>query len=63
MRTTEELVKVRAQMQSMGEELTRAKESAASMATRGQQSNVHTATILTTKQKRTLEPELEPMRE
>ena len=61
--TTDELVKVRAQMQSMGEELTRAKESAASMAIRRQQSKVDTEPIVMTKQKETLEPELEPVRE
>ena len=58
--TTEELVKVRAQIQSMGEELTRAKEYAANMVTMGQQSNVDTEPVVTTKQKATPEPEPEP---
>ena len=45
-------------MQSMGEELTRAKESVATM---GQQSNVDTKAVVTTKkQKATLELEPEP---
>ena len=57
--TTEELEKVRAQMQSMEEELTRAKESTTSMATMGQQSNVDTEPVVMTKQKATLEPEQE----
>ena len=61
--TTEELVKVRAQVQSMGEELTRAKEGVVNMATRGQQSSVDTKSVMTTRQKETLEPELEPVRE
>ena len=61
--TTDELVKVRAQMQSMGEELTRAKESAASMATKGQQSSVTTEPVVTTKKKATPEPEAEPVGE
>ena len=54
----EELVSVRAQMQSVGEELTRAKENAVSMDTKGQQSNVDTEPVVTTKQKATPEPEL-----
>ena len=57
--TTEELVKVRAQMQSMGEELTRSKENTANMVTMGRQSNVNTEPIVTTKQKATLEPAVE----
>ena len=57
--TTEELVAVRAQMQSMGEELTRFKESADTMATKGQQSNVTTEPFVTTKKKATPEPEPE----
>ena len=55
--TTEELVSLRAQMQSMQEELTKAKDSAASMATMGQQSNVATEPVRTTKKKATPEPE------
>ena len=55
---TKELEKVRAQMQSMEEELTRAKESTTSMATMGQQSNVDIDPVMTTrKQKATPEPE------
>ena len=50
-------------MQSMGEELTRAKESAASMATKGQQSSVTTEPVVTTKKKATPEPEAEPVGE
>ena len=57
--TTEELVSIRAQMQSMGEELTRAKGSAASMDTTGQQSNVATEPVGTTKKKTTPEPVVE----
>ena len=49
---------VRAQMQSMGEELTRAKESTDSMVEKGQQSNVATEPVGTTKKKATPEPEL-----
>ena len=64
MRTTkEELVTVRAQMQSMGEELTRAKESTAIMATKGQQSNVAIEPVGTTMKKSTREPEAEPVGE
>ena len=55
--TTEELVAVRAQMQSMGEELTRAKESTDSMVEKGQQSNVATEPVRMTKKKATPEPE------
>ena len=47
----------------MGEELTRAKESAASMATKGQQSNVAIEPVGTTKKKSTREPEAEPVGE
>ena len=43
----------------MGEELTRAKEYAASMVTMGQQSNVDTEPVVTTKQKATPEPAVE----
>ena len=43
-------------MQSMREELTRAKENATSMVTMGQQSNVDTKPVVTTKQKATPEP-------
>ena len=50
-------------MKSMGEELTRAKEGVVNMATRGQQSSVDTKSVMTTRQKETLEPELEPVRE
>ena len=46
-------------MQSMGEELTRAKESVASMVTMGRQSNVNTEPVVTSKQKATTEPEPE----
>ena len=57
--TTEELEKVRAQMQGMEEELTKAKENAASM---GQQSNIDTEPVVTTrKQNATPEPEPEPV--
>ena len=52
----EDLEKVRVQMQNMEEELIRAKGSTASMATRGQQSNVDTQPVVTTKQKATPEP-------
>ena len=52
---TDELVTVRAELQSMGEELTRAKESTDSRAEKGQQSNV------TTERKATPEPEAEPV--
>ena len=55
--TTEELVTVRGQLQTMGEELTRAKESTDSRAEKGQQSNV------TTERKATPEPEAEPVME
>ena len=59
--TSEELEKVRAQMQSMEEELTKAKENAANMANMGQQSNIDTEPIVTTrKRKATSEPEPEP---
>ena len=58
--TTEELVAVRAQMQSMGEELTRAKESAPNMATKGQQSCVDTEPVVTTRKEATPESEAEP---
>mgnify|MGYP000252852887 CR=1 FL=1 len=59
--TTEELEKVRAQMQSMEEELTKAKENAANMATMGQQSNIDIEPVVTTKkQKATPKPEPEP---
>ena len=47
-------------MQSMGEELTRAKENATSMVTMGQQSNVDTEPVVTTKQKATPKPKAEP---
>ena len=59
--TTEESVSIRVQMQSMGEEITRAKGSAASMATMGQQSNVTTEPVGMTKKKTTPEPEAEPL--
>ena len=59
--TSEELEKVRAQMQSMEEELTKAKENAANMATMGQQSNIDIEPVVTTKkQKATPKPEPEP---
>ena len=45
-------------MQSMVEEISRAKGSVASMATKGEQSNVVTEPVMTTKKKAT--PELEP---
>ena len=45
-------------MQSMGEELTRAKENAANMVTMGRQSNVDTEPVVTTQQKATPEPAL-----
>ena len=48
-------------MQSMGEELTRAKGSAASMDTTGQQSNVATEPVGTTKKKTTPELEAKPV--
>ena len=47
-------------MQSMGEELTSAKEYAASMVTMAQQSNVDTEPVVMTKQKAAPEPEVEP---
>ena len=48
-------------MQGMQEELTKAKANAATMATMGQQSNVDTKAVVTTKkQKATLELEPEP---
>ena len=43
-------------MRGMEEELTRAKESAANMATMGQQANVDTEPVVTIKQKATPEP-------
>ena len=48
-------------MQSMVEEISRAKGSVASMATKGEQSNVVTEPVMTTKKKATLEPEPEPV--
>ena len=46
-------------MQSMVEEISRAKGSVASMATKGEQSNVVTEPVMTTKKKATLEPVVE----
>ena len=54
---------VRAQMQSMGEELTRAKESATNMATKGQQSNIATEPVGKTKKKANPKLEAEPVGE
>ena len=48
---------VRAQMQSMWEELKRAKERVATMAEKGQQSHVATELVGTTKKKASPEPE------
>ena len=58
--TTEELEKVRAQMRGMEEELTRAKEYAANMATMGQHTSVDTESVVSaSRQKPTSEPESE----
>ena len=58
--TTEELEKVRAQMRGMEEELTRAKEYVASMASMGQHTSVDTESLVSAnRQKPTPERELE----
>ena len=58
--TTKELQKVRAQMRGMEEELTRAKEYVASMASMGQHTSVDTESVVSaSRQKPTSEPESE----
>ena len=61
--TTQELVSLRTQIQELQEELTKAKERAANTATAGQQAQVVTEPVGTTKKKATPEPEpeLEPV--